>query len=107
MFILFLKSAKWSLLNGDEELVWGPDPELTELGRQQAAAAHAGWVREIDGNGIPLPQMHILSPFVRALDTAQITWKELSGPSPFVVKEQWRETVGEHVSCLLFFLSAG
>lgn len=96
---IITKSAHWSLLNGDDELVWGPDPELTDTGRQQAAAAHAAWRRELKDNGAPLPQLHILSPFVRALDTAQITWKGLSGSeSPFVVKELWRETMGEHVS---------
>lgn len=98
--VLHKSSAKWSLLNGDDELVWGPDPELTALGQSQAELAHNAWARELQENGATLPEKFIVSPFVRAADTGKITWQGLADLSQFELKEYWRETIGEHVRVL-------
>ena len=64
----------WSKLNGDDELTWGPDPELTEIGIEQAKAAREAWKTE-HAHGIPLPEKHYGSPFQRALRTFQETFE--------------------------------
>ena len=63
----------WSKLNGDDELTWGPDPELTEVGIEQAKAARMAWKTERE-HGIPLPEKHYGSPFQRALRTFHETF---------------------------------
>lgn len=61
----------WSRLNGDGDIIWGPDPLLTPLGITQAQEANAAWVKE-SPFGIPTPEKCFSSPLKRALDT----WKE-------------------------------
>ena len=61
------------MLNGDGELVWGPDPQLTSLGEAQAVEAHQAWKRELPF-GVPLPVKCFCSPLKRALTTWQKTF---------------------------------
>ena len=58
---------------GDDEYVWGPDPELTPVGEEQAKSAKDAWVRERQA-GIPLPEAMYCSPFRRAIRTCHITF---------------------------------
>jgi hypothetical protein len=51
----------------------GPDPLLTEKGRQQIRKTAQHWEKEINA-GIPLPGVLYSSPLRRAIDTVEITW---------------------------------
>ncbi|KAF8064321.1 histidine phosphatase superfamily [Lyophyllum atratum] len=87
----------WSKLNGDGELVWGPDPELTTLGKGQAVDAHDAWEAEL-AFGIPLPQKLYSSPMTRALKTCEVTFNGLLSDEnrrPTVL-ENCREENGVH-----------
>ncbi|KAJ7474386.1 histidine phosphatase superfamily [Mycena galericulata] len=84
----------WSKLNGDGELTWGPDPELTNIGKAQAVAANKVWATEMAA-GIPLPQKMYCSPMTRALDTHVISFHGVSSTRAVVV-ENCREEYGEH-----------
>ncbi|PVF96751.1 phosphoglycerate mutase-like protein [Serendipita vermifera] len=97
----------WSKLNGDGELVWGPDAELTPLGIEQAQNVSRMW-KEEQANEMPLPDMMYLSPFRRALHTDMITfngWFFQDGDQPGleasqgvgrIVLEDLHETSGVH-----------
>ncbi|KAM0755972.1 phosphoglycerate mutase-like protein [Meredithblackwellia eburnea MCA 4105] len=99
----------WSKLDGDGELVWGPDARLTPLGESQCQRVHDAWTSAIARShaDIPLPQSMYCSPMTRAARTLEITWKGLlvdlgkggedakDGMRPRV-KEGIRETVGVH-----------
>lgn len=86
----------WSKLNGDDEITWGPDPELTPLGKEQARTVNAIWKQEIEA-GMPLPISLYCSPFTRALDTLRISFGEfLSGSARPMVLENCREVSGVH-----------
>ncbi|KAL1745519.1 histidine phosphatase superfamily [Schizophyllum fasciatum] len=80
----------WSKLTGDGEITWGPDPELTPLGKAQAAEARAVWQQETAA-GLPLPKLLLSSPFTRALDTLRITFDGLQTVRALVLE------VGAHV----------
>ncbi|KAG5362416.1 putative phosphoglycerate mutase PMU1 [Yarrowia sp. C11] len=57
------------------EYTWGPDPELTELGVEQARDAHKAWKAQLESfDPVPMPQAFYVSPFSRACDTLAITW---------------------------------
>lgn len=87
----------WSKLYGDDELVWGPDPELTVLGLQQAAENNHQWKAEVEA-GAPIPTKFFSSPFRRSIDTLIGTWKdivELTDIKPLIL-EDLRETIGVH-----------
>jgi len=87
----------WSKLNGDGEIVWGPDPLLTELGESQAREAHEAWLKELP-NGIPVPEKCYASPLHRALSTWNLTFSEpgvLAEPQVLIL-ENLREEYGEH-----------
>ncbi|ETW87511.1 hypothetical protein HETIRDRAFT_469614 [Heterobasidion irregulare TC 32-1] len=87
----------WSLLNGDGEMIWGPDPFLTALGEDQARNANAAWKAEVS-KGIPLPQKLYSSPMRRAMRTLVFTFDGIltaTSPKPVVI-ENWREEYGEH-----------
>ncbi|CAE6480594.1 unnamed protein product [Rhizoctonia solani] len=94
---------KWSLLNGDGEITWGPDPELTDLGKQQASEAHKVWKTELARQDpAPLPTILFSSPFSRAALTLDITFsgilthmKDGTGLRPYIM-ENLREMNGEH-----------
>ncbi|KAJ6540323.1 phosphoglycerate mutase-like protein [Mycena capillaripes] len=85
----------WAKLYGDGELTWGPDPELTAIGKGQAARVNDVWKVERATAGIPLPDRLYCSPMTRALDTNVITFEGVSEKRPLVV-ESCREEYGEH-----------
>ncbi|KAH9851529.1 phosphoglycerate mutase-like protein [Lenzites betulinus] len=89
----------WSKRYTDGEIVWGPDPELTETGIAQAQDARRFWEKE-RGYGVPLPQKHYVSPLRRALGTWQEIFKDndvLCGDACRVtIVENLREEFGEH-----------
>jgi len=87
----------WSKLEGDGELVWGPDPELTSIGLAQAADVHAMWVRE-NTVGLGMPRKIHSSPFVRALRTGQIAFDGLldDDTKRWLIVEMCREENGVH-----------
>ncbi|KAJ7085201.1 histidine phosphatase superfamily [Mycena belliarum] len=82
----------WSRLNGDAESTWGPDPELTALGIEQAASVNEVWKAELRAN-IPLPDRMYCSPMTRALHTNAITFAGVSS-SRAMVLENCREIYG-------------
>lgn len=87
----------WLKLNGDGEIVWGPDPELTELGLAQAADNNYQIKVELK-DGLIVPHRFYLSPFRRSVDTLIGTWHgiaDLQAKKPFI-KEDLRETIGVH-----------
>lgn len=69
----------WSKLDGDGNIVWGPDPELTPLGSEQATRNNLAWKKQIEKQ-IPLPQSFYVSPFTRATDTYHLTWNDIDIP---------------------------
>ncbi|THH19716.1 hypothetical protein EW146_g1476 [Bondarzewia mesenterica] len=87
----------WSLIEGDDEITWGPDPHLTPLGEEQARNANAAWKAELAA-GMPFPQKHYSSPHRRAMHTLSLTFDEILQDSHLkpVVVENWREESGEH-----------
>lgn len=93
----------WSKLNGDGEIVWGPDPNLTELGISQAKENAAVWKQElvnnVSGNAkLILPTKWFVSPLSRSIDTLINTWKDivdLQKVNP-LIQEKLRETTGIH-----------
>ncbi|KIK40093.1 hypothetical protein CY34DRAFT_286866 [Suillus luteus UH-Slu-Lm8-n1] len=86
----------WSKENGDGELIWGPDPELTPLGKDQAKAAHDAWKQECEFD-IPLPEKLYSSPLTRAIHTNKITFDSIIPKSQrTMIIENLRETNGVH-----------
>lgn len=84
-------------LNGDGELTWGPDPELTTIGKGQGVDAHDAWKAEL-AFGIPLPGKLYASPMTRALRTCELTFDGLLSDQnrrPTVL-ENCREENGVH-----------
>jgi len=90
-------SGYWAKLNGDSEITWGPDPQLTPLGEQQAQEAHAAWHKE-RRFGIPLPEKLYTSPLTRAIRTHQVTFDDTLHPSrpKTIIVENMREHNGVH-----------
>jgi len=89
----------WSKLDGDGELTWGPDPNLTDIGIRQAKDARAAWEAEIQLEiSIPLPEKLYCSPMTRAIHTHDITFEGLTLPEnrKTVILENCREEYGEH-----------
>ncbi|KAJ8602855.1 hypothetical protein MRB53_042347 [Persea americana] len=89
----------WSKLDGTGDVVWS-DSRLTSLGKQQARDANAFLREQIQDKGLPCPQTYYVSPLIRCLQTADITWSNIDLPAdlPFepVIKEMIREVMGEH-----------
>ncbi|KAF8437205.1 histidine phosphatase superfamily [Boletus edulis BED1] len=84
----------WSKLDGDGELVWGPDPDLTNLGVEQAKDANCTWKTELE-YGIPLPEKLYSSPMRRAIKTNQVTFEGVLRPSlKTTIVENTRERNG-------------
>ncbi|KAG1868109.1 phosphoglycerate mutase [Suillus tomentosus] len=89
-------NSYWSKKNGDGELIWGPDPELTTLGQEQAKAAHNAWKQERKFD-IPLPGKLYCSPLTRAIHTNKITFDSIIPESQrTMIIENLRETHGVH-----------
>ncbi|KAL5482298.1 PMU1 [Sanghuangporus weigelae] len=92
-------NAYWAKLDGDGEIVWGPDPLLTDLGEEQARDANVAWVQE-RAAGLPSPDGLYCSPMTRALRTCELTFANLvdfSEQHPLIL-ENAREIYGVH-SC--------
>ncbi|KAJ7695326.1 hypothetical protein B0H14DRAFT_3530187 [Mycena olivaceomarginata] len=51
----------WSLIDGDEELIWGCDPGLTDEGKAHAAMIRDAWTAEIQA-GLPIPESLYCNP---------------------------------------------
>lgn len=88
----------WLKICGDGEIVWAPDPELTELGLKQASDNAEALGKEFD-RGLILPHRFFASPFRRSVDTLIGLWLQhvlLKEQRP-LIKEDFRETMGVHV----------
>lgn len=90
-------NSHWSKLNGNGDIVWGPDPELTELGIQQARDNREQWKKEV-ANGCPVPTKFFVSPLRRSVDTLIYTWESISDTRTLhpLIMENLRETTGVH-----------
>ncbi|ETN41469.1 uncharacterized protein HMPREF1541_03405 [Cyphellophora europaea CBS 101466] len=90
----------WSTLEGNETVSWA-DAHLTTVGQGQARTASAFWDSQIRDQKMKTPDAYYLSPFDRAIETADITYRSLTfppGSAPFspLIKEMLRETNGVH-----------
>lgn len=88
----------WLKTYGDGEIVWAPDPELTELGNAQAKDNYHQFKIEL-ADGLQVPSKWYSSPFRRSVDTLIGTWGEivdLKDVRP-LIKEDLRETIGVHL----------
>ncbi|ODV94658.1 hypothetical protein PACTADRAFT_44199 [Pachysolen tannophilus NRRL Y-2460] len=91
----------WSKIEGDGEIIWGPDPFLTELGINQAKENNRAWKEQIS-KGAPIPSAFYSSPFTRSASTLVNTWLDIAlTESPIkahpLIKEDIRETIGVHL----------
>ncbi|KAF8649012.1 hypothetical protein AX16_006126 [Volvariella volvacea WC 439] len=89
----------WAKLNGDDEIVWGPDAELTPHGEHEARDVGKTWKTELAlPNPIPIPSKFYSSPLTRAAMTCQITFEQTVDTSRNWVEvvENCRETYGVH-----------
>lgn len=87
----------WTYLYNDDEITWGPDPELTPLGKSQAQAINRCWAAEAP-LGAPIKPDEMIwyvSPFTRTGQTLEESWGALLGRAP-EVWEDWREVYGGH-----------
>ncbi|KAI0826769.1 phosphoglycerate mutase-like protein [Trametes gibbosa] len=95
----------WSKRFTDGEIVWGPDPDLTDTGITQAQDARRTWEEEL-AHEIPLPQKHYASPLQRALRTWQEIFLDnkllLGDAYPVTILENLREEYGEHTCDLRY-----
>ncbi|EJD36083.1 phosphoglycerate mutase-like protein [Auricularia subglabra TFB-10046 SS5] len=78
----------WAFQYGDDEITWAPDPELTDIGLEQARTAHSAWEKYAP----PTPEIFLSSPLRRALKTCQITFPGQSA----LVGEIYREHLTGH-----------
>lgn len=77
-------------------MIWGPDPDLTDVGKDQALMAHNSWKAEL-AFGLPLPEKFYCSPMTRALRTHTIIFNGIVGETPkTVILENCREEYGDH-----------
>ena len=61
--------------NGNDEMTWGPDAELTKLGEDQARSVNSEWRKELQCSPpIPKPSLFYCSPFQRAAKTMTVTF---------------------------------
>lgn len=88
---------KWSRLNTDGELEYGPDAMLTERGINQAKQNNEVWTAEVREHGAPLPDKFYVSPLQRSMWTLLYTWEGLrhEDQRPIIV-ENLRERYGDH-----------
>lgn len=82
---------KWHNQTTDGEIVYAPDPMLTELGINQAKENNAAWKQEVQ-LGAPIPQSFYVSPLQRSSWTCVLTWEGITEPRPLVT-EAIRETL--------------
>lgn len=92
----------WSLLNGDGELVWGPDPSLTSVGEGQAHDARRIWnnlLSEGKADLPPLPGAYFSSPMIRSAKTLYLTFEGRTPAKPVVILESIREDFKDRHTC--------
>jgi broad specificity phosphatase PhoE len=89
----------WSERDGNGTVTWA-DAKLTENGVEQARKVNSFWARLLSEEGIAAPDSYYTSPLYRCLDTARLTFANLTLPKkkPFVptVKEFLREGISAH-----------
>ncbi|PCH39994.1 phosphoglycerate mutase-like protein [Wolfiporia cocos MD-104 SS10] len=89
----------WSKLYGDADIIWGPDPLLTNLGITQAQEARSAWLAEVPSE-MPIPDRCYASPLHRALSTWEITFSGggvfPQGDERVMILENLREEHGVH-----------
>ncbi|KAI6148051.1 histidine phosphatase superfamily [Pisolithus tinctorius] len=86
----------WSKLNGDGDLTWGPDPDLTSRGEGQADQANEAWKTEVL-HGLPFPEKLYCSPLTRTIRTSQRTFKDINADGrKTTIVENIREIIGVH-----------
>ncbi|EMG45434.1 hypothetical protein G210_4387 [Candida maltosa Xu316] len=97
--------AKWKHLFTDGKTTWGPDPELTKLGEEQAKDNNKTWKNELVNNKnqdstLILPTKFFSSPFRRSINTLVHTWHDIVDLKEIkpLIEEHWRETIGT-VTC--------
>lgn len=90
-----LWNSKWSRLNGDGELQWGPDANLSTKGVAQADLLFSKWAHEVHAAGLFWPTIKYASPLSRAILTAQQSFGiSLNDSAALFVMENLRETIG-------------
>ncbi|KAG8706595.1 hypothetical protein FRC09_002334 [Ceratobasidium sp. 395] len=91
----------WGKLNTDGKITWGPDAELTELGKNQAKQAAQTWITEMNRlDPVPLPTKIFSSPLSRAAQTLELTFSEIlrrTNARPYII-EDLREMIGIHTT---------
>lgn len=89
--------AKWHSLGTDGDIVYGPDPELTEIGINQGKENNQIWAQQIK-NGCPVPSKYFVSPLQRSCMTLLLTMKGLMPSNTNVlIVEKIREIIGYHL----------
>lgn len=88
---------KWHNLERDGDIVYGPDPELTEIGLNQGKENNQIWTQQIK-NGCPVPTKYFVSPLQRSCMTLWLTMKGLF-PANYkvLIVEKIREVIGFHL----------
>jgi broad specificity phosphatase PhoE len=83
--------------NGNETITWGPDPELTETGINQAKAIQECWKKQAPlGAPITKDEMRwYVSPLTRTGQTMLYSWGDMLAGTP-EVWEDLREVYGSH-----------
>ncbi|RMZ81114.1 hypothetical protein DV738_g2413, partial [Chaetothyriales sp. CBS 135597] len=66
----------WSLQDGNGTVTWA-DAHLTDLGISQAQDVHGFWLKQIEEQQIATPDSFYVSPLDRAINTAEITFRDL------------------------------
>lgn len=85
---------KWHALSTDGEIVWAPDPMLTDLGVDQAKENNQAWKAQI-AQGAPIPAKFYVSPLQRSSYTLVYTWGDIKPEEKRpLVTDSIRETIG-------------
>jgi len=85
---------KWSKQSTDGDMTWAPDPDLTQIGIQQARIANTRWQHEL-ADGALVPEKLYCSPMIRALRTCFLTFSGiLDNFNEVLVVESARERCG-------------
>lgn len=88
---------KWHKLGRDGDMVYAPDPELTEVGINQGKENNEIWNQQVQ-NGCPIPSRYFVSPLQRSCMTLLLTMKELFPENYHVlIVEKIREIIGYHL----------
>ncbi|KZS91549.1 phosphoglycerate mutase-like protein [Sistotremastrum niveocremeum HHB9708] len=79
-------------VNGDGEIVWGPDPLLTPVGESQAKALNEAWKAAV-ASGMHTPERWYCSPMRRTASTLELTFDSLLPPH---IRPKFIENLREH-----------